>query len=445
MSTWPRSGEQEFRLVPERLDEGKDVVPAAAVEAGHVVAQLVDDLVHLEGGGQRLDQHRRLDGADGDAQRLLGPGEDLVPQTRLEIALELGQVEIGAGAARDQRLGVDEDIEAEIEQAAGDRLAVDDQMVLRQMPAARAHQEDGRLGGELVFLAAHRVGEVDLVGPAVLEVDLALDLVGPGRRVGVLEIRHEDLGAGIQRIDHHLAVGRPGDLDPPVQQVGGDRRDFPVAVAHMLRSRAGNPAGRRHRGGPGARRGGSRGAEARRVELAVQAGEEGQRLVARESPHSAGPTRPGFQRPAPWTSARRPTFLAFRSHLLRPLLWHSLGPERTRLAGVCRRLRPRALQPCGILPICVARGGDRHGDGQRFHTADHHDFRPFQDLCVRIRGPERHRPRNPPRRDLRAARPQRRRQDHPHQRHLRPVDADGRHGRRRRPRHHRATSARRGR
>ena len=63
-------GEQEFRLVPERLDEREDVVPAAAVEPGHVVAQLVDDLVHLEGGGKRLDEHGRLDGADRHAERL---------------------------------------------------------------------------------------------------------------------------------------------------------------------------------------------------------------------------------------------------------------------------------------------------------------------------------------------------------------------------------------
>ena len=242
-------GQQVFRLVPERLDEGEDVVPAAAVEAGHVVAQFVEDLVHLEGGRQRLDQHGRLDGADGDAERLLGMDEDLVPQPRLEMALQLGQVEIGAGAAGEQRLGVVEEIEAEIEQAAGDRLAVDDEMVLRQMPAARAHEQHGRLGGELVVLAARRVGEIDLAGPAVLEVDLALDLVGPGRRVGVLEIGHEDLGAGIERVDDHLAVDRPGDLDPPVEEIGGDRRHRPVAVADMgrlgqeVRQRAGVETG----------------------------------------------------------------------------------------------------------------------------------------------------------------------------------------------------------
>ena len=34
----------------EGLDQGEDVVPAAAVEAGGVLAELVEELVHLEGG-----------------------------------------------------------------------------------------------------------------------------------------------------------------------------------------------------------------------------------------------------------------------------------------------------------------------------------------------------------------------------------------------------------
>ena len=56
-------GRQEALVLPEPLDEGEDVVPAPAVEPGDVIAQLVEDLVHLEGRRQRLDQHRRLDGA----------------------------------------------------------------------------------------------------------------------------------------------------------------------------------------------------------------------------------------------------------------------------------------------------------------------------------------------------------------------------------------------
>jgi hypothetical protein len=43
------------RVVAEALDHAENVVPAAAVEARAVVAQLVDDLVHLKGGEDRLD------------------------------------------------------------------------------------------------------------------------------------------------------------------------------------------------------------------------------------------------------------------------------------------------------------------------------------------------------------------------------------------------------
>ena len=45
----------------ELLDDREDVVPAARVEPGGVVAELVQDLVHLEGGQDRLDQHRGTD------------------------------------------------------------------------------------------------------------------------------------------------------------------------------------------------------------------------------------------------------------------------------------------------------------------------------------------------------------------------------------------------
>ena len=37
-------GEDELRVLSEALDDGEDVVPAAAVEAGGVVAEFVDDL-----------------------------------------------------------------------------------------------------------------------------------------------------------------------------------------------------------------------------------------------------------------------------------------------------------------------------------------------------------------------------------------------------------------
>src|SRR5439155_78250 len=39
------------------------------------------------------------------------------------------------------------------------------------------------------------------------------------------EIRHEDLGARVERVDHHLALDRPRDLRAPVQQIRRRRSD----------------------------------------------------------------------------------------------------------------------------------------------------------------------------------------------------------------------------
>ena len=159
--------------------------------------------------------------------------EHVVPQPRLEMRFELGQVEIRPGAARNQFLGVVEEIEPEIEQAAGHRAAVDLDVLLRQVPAARAHQQHRGLLVEAIGLAAAAIVEGDLAAHRVHQVALAVELVGPGRRGRILEVRHVAGGAGIERVDHHLAVDRAGDLDAAVSQVLGQRRHLPVAGADV--------------------------------------------------------------------------------------------------------------------------------------------------------------------------------------------------------------------
>ncbi len=81
------------------------------------------------------------------------------------------------------------------------------------------------------MLAGGGIGEVEGAGPAVLQVHLALDQVGPSRRGGVFEVGHEHLRSGVQGVDDHLAVHRPGDLHPAVLEVFGDGPDGPVAGA----------------------------------------------------------------------------------------------------------------------------------------------------------------------------------------------------------------------
>ena len=59
---------EPLAAVAEVLHDREQVVPAARVEPGGVVAQLVEDLVHLVRGGDRLDQHGGADGALRDAE-----------------------------------------------------------------------------------------------------------------------------------------------------------------------------------------------------------------------------------------------------------------------------------------------------------------------------------------------------------------------------------------
>src|SRR5438309_2370724 len=82
-------------------------------------------------------------------------------------------------------------------------------------------------------------GTRELQGPPhrVEQVQLALDDVPPRGRVRVLEIGHEHLGARVQGIDHHLPIGRPGDLDLSIVQVRGKRSNLPRPLTDRGRLR----------------------------------------------------------------------------------------------------------------------------------------------------------------------------------------------------------------
>ena len=111
-------GQHEIRPVPELLDDAEDVVPAARIQTARMRAQLVKDLLHLESGQDRLDQHRRPDRATRNFQRVLCEVEDVVPQAGFEVAFQLRQVEVGAAPFVEQPARVTEEVHAEVEQAA---------------------------------------------------------------------------------------------------------------------------------------------------------------------------------------------------------------------------------------------------------------------------------------------------------------------------------------
>jgi hypothetical protein len=122
-------------------------------------------------------------------------------------------------------------VEPEIDQHAGRGAFVDGEVILREMEAARTNHQGRQRRKEGVALAGLRlVGDRSPDG--VHQVRLAADEIGPCRRRRILEVRHEDVRAGVQRVDDHLAVDRTGDFDTPVLEIGGDRADGPVAAAY---------------------------------------------------------------------------------------------------------------------------------------------------------------------------------------------------------------------
>ena len=176
-------GEGEVRPgIAEVLDDAEQVVPAARVEACRMVAQLVEDLVHLEGGRDRLDEHGGADRPVRDAELLLRVGEDVVPQPCLEVGLHLRQVDVRAAAALEELGGVVEEVEAEVDEGGhhGPALHLDVRLV--EVPAPGPRNDDGYAVGvlERVVLAL-RGGELDGPANGVTQVDLAADDVVPVR------------------------------------------------------------------------------------------------------------------------------------------------------------------------------------------------------------------------------------------------------------------------
>jgi hypothetical protein len=126
-------------------------------------------------------------------------------------------------------------MEPEVEDRPGDRAAIDLEVLLGQVQAARAHHQRRGPRAERVLLAGGRVGVADGPRHGVAHVRLAFDEVLPAGRVGVLEVSHEDARSGVERVDDHLPVDGSGDLDAPVRKVLRDRRPLKVRLAHRAR------------------------------------------------------------------------------------------------------------------------------------------------------------------------------------------------------------------
>ena len=59
--------QNEIRLISEPLDTTEDIIPSAAIEAGRMIFEFVEDLIHLKRRQDRLDQHSRSNRTAGNA------------------------------------------------------------------------------------------------------------------------------------------------------------------------------------------------------------------------------------------------------------------------------------------------------------------------------------------------------------------------------------------
>ena len=196
-----------------------------------MVAEFVKNLIHLKGREDRLDQDCCLDRVRREFEFALGGDEDVVPEAGFEVALQFGQIEVWARPSIEQFLRIVKGVEREIEDTSGHGRAVDVDVRLVKVPTANSNEQDGRFFNQFVGLGGLLVDKGDRAANCGAQVNLAFDQVRPGRRRRILEIRHVDACAGVERIDHHLPIDGSGDLDSPVEQIRRKRSNGPFSVA----------------------------------------------------------------------------------------------------------------------------------------------------------------------------------------------------------------------
>lgn len=98
------------------LDEAEYVIPTSTIQPARVVSQFEEDLFHLEGSGESLNQDSSPDGSKGHADISLRKIEDIIPKAGFAVVFHLGEVEVGSRATSDKFLGIVEEVESEVEE-----------------------------------------------------------------------------------------------------------------------------------------------------------------------------------------------------------------------------------------------------------------------------------------------------------------------------------------
>src|SRR4051794_30597096 len=119
------------------------------------------------------------------------------------MTFHLRQIEIWSAAFGDQPFRIVKKVEPKIEERSGYRSSVNFEVLLKKMPAARPHDQGRNLLFESILLP-FRACEVDPPVHGVSQVRLTVQVVLPGWGVGVLEVGHEHICAGVQSVNDHL-------------------------------------------------------------------------------------------------------------------------------------------------------------------------------------------------------------------------------------------------
>ena len=208
-------GEHAIGIIFQGFDVAENIVPASTVQTDNVVAQRMQDFMHLEYGGQRFNQQGGFDGAARQVETIFRIAEDLAPPGCFLPGLRFRQVEIRAAAFRQQGFVVVEEIECKIKQASWNGFSTPGDMFFGQVQAAHATDQHRRVRFELVYFAGF-IGIADGAVYGVAQVDLPLDDLTPVRCQRVFKIGHKDFNVRVHGVDHHFAFYRTGDLNATI-------------------------------------------------------------------------------------------------------------------------------------------------------------------------------------------------------------------------------------
>lgn len=101
-------------------------------------------------------------------------------QRERAVGCEYYALEVRTGSSGEELGGVVEEVESKVEEGSRHGLAVDDNVGLVKVPSTGSDEEGRAVGVQLVELATSRGLERDRLADSVAQVDLSVEVVGPG-------------------------------------------------------------------------------------------------------------------------------------------------------------------------------------------------------------------------------------------------------------------------